>query len=212
MANAKTGAKRGAKGATKGVERTTGALRRSSRAASTGAIAVRSVRDAMSPEPVSIGMDADLREVVLLLREHDISGLPVLAADGRVVGVVSLTDLFRRHAESLLEGAPAAPLERLVEGVARPWESRPLDDEPGFGGAGGTLEMEREVFGDPEITVEELMTPEPLVASPGDSLASLAHRMAERGVHRAIVVDPSGGAIGIVTSLDLLRSYPEDGR
>ena len=56
------------------------------------------------------------------------------------------------------------------------------------------------------------MTPDPLVASPGDSLASVAHRMAERGVHRAIVVDPSGCAIGIVTTLDLLRSFPENGR
>jgi CBS domain-containing protein len=212
MADAKTGAKRGAKGATKRVERTTGALRRLSRAASTGAIAVRSVRDAMSSEPVSIGLDADLRELVLLLREHDISGLPVLAADGRVVGVVSLTDLFRRHAESIFEGAPPAPLERLVEGVSQPWEPVGLEDEPGFGEESGVLERETEVFGEPEITVEELMTPEPLVASPGDSLASLAHRMADRGVHRAIVVDPSGGAVGIVTSLDLLRVFPEDGR
>lgn len=212
MADAKTGAKRVAKGATKGVERTTGAMRRSPRSASRSAIAVRSVRDAMSPEPVSIGMDADLRELVLLLREHDISGLPVLAADGRVVGVVSLTDLFRRHAESILEGSPPAPLERLVEGVAKPWESIALDDEPEFGGARGSVEMDREVFGEPEIAVEELMTPEPLVASPGDSLASLAHRMAERGVHRAIVVDPSGVPVGIVTSLDLLRVFPEDGR
>lgn len=212
MGEARIGSKHGAKSATKGTERTTGALRRSPKAASRGAIAVRSVRDAMSPEPVSIGMDADLRELVLLLREHEISGLPVLAADGRVVGVVSLTDLFRRHAESILEGSPPAPLERLVEGVAKPWESIALDDEPGFGEAAGVLERESEVFGEPEITVEELMTPEPLVASPGDSLASLAHRMAERGVHRAIVVDPSGGPVGIVTSLDLLRVFPEDGR
>ena len=34
----------------------------------------------------------------------------------------------------------------------------------------------------------------------------------ERGVHRAIVVDPSGCAIGIVTTLDLLRAFPENGR
>ena len=175
-------------------------------------MACRTLRDVMSPEPVSIGMDGSLREFVLLLREHDVSGLPVLGADGRVVGVVSLTDLFRRHAESLLEGSPPTPLERLVEGVRRPWEPVPLEDEPGFGGEVGALEAESEAFGEPELTVEELMTPDPLVAFPGDSLASVAHRMAERGVHRAVVVDPSGGAVGIVTTLDLLRAFPENGR
>lgn len=190
--------------------RTSGSMRGTAREAM--ASACRTLRDVMSPEPVSIGVDGSLRELLLLLREHDVSGLPVLGADGRVVGVVSLTDLFRRHAESLLEGSPPAPLERLVEGVARPWEPIGLEDDPGFGGEVGALEAESEAFGEPELTVEELMTPDPLVASPADSLASVAHRMAERGVHRAVVVDPSGCAVGIVTTLDLLRAFPENGR
>lgn len=192
--------------------RTSGSMRGTPREATATAVACRTLRDVMSPEPVSIGLDGNLRELVLLLREHDVSGLPVIGADGRVVGVVSLTDLFRRHAESLLEGSPPTPLERLVEGVARPWEPIGLEDEPAFGGEVGALEAESEAFGEPGLTVEELMTPDPLVASPGDSLASVAHRMAERGVHRAVVVDPSGCAIGIVTTLDLLRAFPENGR
>lgn len=195
-----------------GQHKTTGTRRPASRHAAGTAIASRTLREVMSPEPVSIGMDGSLRELASLLREHDVSGLPVHAADGRVVGVVSLTDLFRHHAESLLEGAPLAPLERLVEGVRRPWEPVALEDEPGIGGQIGALEAETDAFGEPEITIEQLMSPDPLVASPGDSIASVAHRMAERGVHRAIVVDPSGAAIGIVTTLDLLREFPGNGR
>ena len=192
--------------------RTTGSMRRAPRDASATATASRTLRDVMSVEPVSIGIDCSVRQLAMLLREHEFSGLPVLGADGHVVGVVSLTDLFRRHAESLLEGSPPTPLERLVEGFSRPWEPIGLEDEPVSGGEAGGLDAEIGAFGEPEITVEELMTPDPLVASPGDSLASVAHRMAERGVHRAIVVDPSGCAIGIVTTLDLLRAFPENGR
>lgn len=188
-------------------ERIRGTVRRS--AASRRTASGRTIRDVMTPEPVTIGADAGVREMVLLLREHDVSGLPVVASDGRLVGVVSLTDLFRRSAEAMLEGRPPTALEQLVEGIAGPWEAAGLEDEPFAGEELGSLEAGAEAFGEPEACVEELMTPDPLTASPGDSVGSVAHRMAERGVHRAIVVDPSGGAIGIVTTLDLLRAYPE---
>ena len=114
--------------------RTTGSMRRAPRDASATATASRTLRDVMSVEPVSIGIDGRVRQLAMLLREHEFSVLPVLGADGHVVGVVSLTDLFRRHAESLLEGSPPTPLERLVEGFSRPWEPIGLEDEPVSGG------------------------------------------------------------------------------
>ena len=169
----------------------------------------RSVREIMTPEPVCVGTDASMREVVGLLREHDVSGLPVIAADGRVVGVVSITDLFRRTADSIVEAGSDTPLERLLEEAPLPLRSPRLDDEPFGEGDDGELEAMEDAFGPPDVTVAELMTPEALTCDAGSDAASLAHRMAEQGVHRAIVVDAGGGAVGIVTSLDLLRAYPD---
>jgi CBS domain-containing protein len=48
----------------------------------------------MQAEPVTIGPEASLAELARLLRRHGISGVPVVAADGRAVGTVSITDLL----------------------------------------------------------------------------------------------------------------------
>ena len=52
--------------------------------------------DVMVRDVVTISPDADVKEAIRLLGEHDISALPVVDADGAVVGVISEGDLIRR--------------------------------------------------------------------------------------------------------------------
>jgi CBS domain-containing protein len=54
----------------------------------------RHVRDVMTEDVLSIGQDASLEDVVATMEKHRIKRLPV-TADGRVVGVVSRSDLLR---------------------------------------------------------------------------------------------------------------------
>lgn len=58
------------------------------------------VADIMSIDPVTITPDASIEVAERLLRLNQISGLPVVDADGNLLGVISQTDL-------LLAGAPA---------------------------------------------------------------------------------------------------------
>jgi len=51
------------------------------------------VADAMTREVVAVPPDASLKEAARLLVERRVSGLPVVDAGGRVVGVVSETDV-----------------------------------------------------------------------------------------------------------------------
>lgn len=53
------------------------------------------VRDVMTAPAVPVPVDAAFKEIVDLLTEHRISGAPVVEA-GRVVGVVSETDLLHK--------------------------------------------------------------------------------------------------------------------
>jgi CBS domain-containing protein len=53
------------------------------------------VADFMTIDPITIGPDARIEEAELLLERHDISGLPVVDADGALCGVISQTDLLR---------------------------------------------------------------------------------------------------------------------
>ena len=52
------------------------------------------VADLMTIHPVAVSVDASIEDGEELLRVHRISGLPVVDADGRLVGVISLTDLL----------------------------------------------------------------------------------------------------------------------
>lgn len=58
------------------------------------ALAVKSVSEIMSSPAVTITQDASLGDAARLMMNHKISGLPVVE-EGRLVGVISESDLFR---------------------------------------------------------------------------------------------------------------------
>lgn len=51
------------------------------------------VDEVMTREIVTCGPDTDIRRARLLLRDHHIRHLPVVEADGRLLGVLSIRDL-----------------------------------------------------------------------------------------------------------------------
>ena len=59
------------------------------------------VADVMTLDPVVIGADAPLEEAERLLSARHVSGLPVVDADERLVGVISRTDLLDHGSASL---------------------------------------------------------------------------------------------------------------
>lgn len=52
--------------------------------------------DLMTPRVITIGPDATVAEAARTMLENHISGLPVVDADGKVVGIISEGDLLRR--------------------------------------------------------------------------------------------------------------------
>jgi CBS domain-containing protein len=52
------------------------------------------VADLMTIDPVVISVDASIEDAEELLRHHRITGLPVVDLGGRLVGVISQTDLL----------------------------------------------------------------------------------------------------------------------
>lgn len=59
-----------------------------------GALALRSVADLMHTDVVSIRPDATIRALANLLWRNDVSGVPVVAPGGKVLGVASATDIL----------------------------------------------------------------------------------------------------------------------
>jgi CBS domain-containing protein len=65
-----------------------------------GTKATLRARDVMTKDIVRVAEDSTVRELIETLQEHDISGVPVVNARGKITGVVSLSDELRQlHVE-----------------------------------------------------------------------------------------------------------------
>jgi CBS domain-containing protein len=138
------------------------------------------VVDVMQREVVTVSPGASLKQAAELLVGHGISGLPVVDADGRVLGVFSETDLLFKE-----QGEPDRPTWRA-------WLVDPL------------LLVDREKLA--ARTVGEAMTAPAQTIASRLPIAQAAKLMLGAGVNRLPVVD-EGKLVGIVTRADLVRAF-----
>ncbi len=136
------------------------------------------ITDVMTTDVVTVDPEASLKDVAALLAEHRVSGLPVVDADGQVVGVISEADiLFKEVGEKGPQGVIAWLLE-----------------------PGGDAKLEARTAG-------EAMTSPARTIGPKRPVAEAAKRMLEEAVNRFPVVDDDGKLLGIVTRADLVRAF-----
>jgi CBS domain-containing protein len=145
-------------------------------------------RDIMTPEPLCVNGATTIRELARVFEENEISGAPVVDQEGRVIGVVSKTDLIRRCAEGTDEIPPAYLFEVLSDQ--------------------GSEDSFSEAIAEPSVCVEDFMTDDPVVVPPGAPASFIARKMVEHRIHRIIVVDEERFPLGIITTLDLLGVFP----
>ncbi len=139
------------------------------------------VKDVMTRSIVAVSETARFKNIVAALRSRRVSGLPVLDAAGRVVGVVSEADLM------LKEAGP-----ELFAGAGRPVLLS--DHRAERAKAAG-------------MTAAELMSSPPVTISQDASVAEAARLMYERRVKRLVVVDSAGRLAGIVSRADVLSVF-----
>ena len=141
-------------------------------------------RDIMTPEVITIGLEARIEDLAKLLAERRISGVPVLNQEGRLVGVVTQSDLVQRSRD--LELPPALnilDLHLFLETPSR-FQKR----------------LEK-LLGD---RIKDVMTPNPVTVTPDTPVNDIARLMTAKGVHTLPVLEV-GKLVGIVGKLDLIR-------
>ncbi|BCK73370.1 hypothetical protein Srufu_073230 [Streptomyces libani subsp. rufus] len=136
------------------------------------------VSDVMTGTVAAVDREARFKEIVETMERWQVSALPVLAGEGRVVGVVSEADLLPK--EEFRESDPDR-LEQL----------RRLDDVRRAGA----------------LTAGELMTGPALTVRANATLSQAARTMARGSVKRLPVVDGHGVLQGIVSRADLLKVF-----
>ncbi len=78
------------------------------------------VEQVMRSPVVTVPPDYPLEEAARLMIEHDIGGLPVVEEGGRLVGIITRSDIFAQFAEAL--GADTPSLRITVQVPDRPGE------------------------------------------------------------------------------------------
>jgi CBS domain-containing protein len=149
--------------------------------------------DLMTPNPVSIGESARVREAAAFLIHHGISAAPVIDDSGRPVGVLSQSDLVAHDREK-------------ANYVLTAEEGDDYLAEPGAGEATSICRAGRrlETIEDPAC-VRDLMTPTVFTVARDAPVARVIVDLLALRVHRLFVVDDAGVLVGVVSALDVLR-------
>ncbi len=142
------------------------------------------VQNFMTPNPITVKPSDFIETVVQLLEEHRISGLPVVDDQKQVVGIISEADLLIR--ESPLQ----PPLHfTLLGGVIY------FDSPSHF------HQQVKKALG---MTVQDVMTPQPITTTPETSLVDAAQLMRHKKVNRLPVINSQNSLAGIITRHDLI--------
>ncbi|MET9550146.1 CBS domain-containing protein [Streptomyces sp. NPDC006627] len=136
------------------------------------------VSDVMTHAVIAVGREAPFKEIVSLMEQWKVSALPVLAGEGRVIGVVSEADLLPKEE---FRDTDLSQLDQL---------RRPADLAKAGGVSAG------EVMSTPAVTVH-----------PEATLPQAARIMALRHVKRLPVIDAHGLLQGLVSRSDLLKVF-----
>jgi CBS domain-containing protein len=150
------------------------------------------VRDIMQPDPVSVTVADSVETVLHVMREHDLSGVPVVNEGGRCVGIITEADLVLSDEG---EDFHLPHYFELFGGIVF------LERWSHF------EERARKAFA---ALAEDMMTPDPITIEPDASVREAAHVIARRKHNRLPVIE-HGRLVGIVTRVDVLDGLAADG-
>lgn len=151
-----------------------------------------SVNNAMTREVISVKVSGSVKDAWLAFMEADISGAPVLDESGALVGVLSMTDIFRtimerfEKARSLRQATTSESAQGDVD-----------KDE--------VRELSLVIRAITETTVGSILPKDQKVItlSPEDSFDRALHLIAEHNINRLPVVH-NNQVVGIVTRQDII--------
>jgi CBS domain-containing protein len=156
------------------------------------AMVALTAKDVMNTPVLTVRVDLTVRELAAFLVENQISGAPVIDHDGRLVGVVSVTDVAQGDAER-----PDLADDRSGLAV-RGWEGRMNAEDI------RALHIESD-----DLLVRDIMTPTVYTVPEETPVVRIARTMVAGRIHR-VLVTRGGRVVGIVTSLDLVRLLADE--
>lgn len=146
--------------------------------------------DIMQPDVLTISEDWPVARLAEFLTENSISGGPVVSEDGRLIGVVSLTDIVRHD---------SFPNREPRTGTAHAYYRQALEKDY------SDQDLSSFRFGiDDQAHVGDIMTPMVFSVEDDASVKQVAVTMVTGRIHR-VLVTRDDQLVGIISALDVIR-------
>jgi CBS domain-containing protein len=153
---------------------------------------MKSAGEIMDRDVPTLSPEDDARTAIDTLANTDLGALPAVDADGKLVGIVSESDLVLSEEESDLH---LPHYLNIMGGIVF------------VGSMKGFEERLEKAFA---TKVSELMTPDPIVAHDYESADRVAKKIADGHHNHLPVVDADGYLAGMVTRADALAALVAD--
>jgi CBS domain-containing protein len=137
------------------------------------------VRDVMTTDVITIGKFEKVLVVADVLAARNISGLPVVDKQGKVIGIITQADIL--SVVGVRKGHTFKDL--LKHMLGEPFPERRMGD-----------------------IVGDVMTSSVLTTSPQTNIAEVVRIMDEKKIRRLPVVDEQSKLIGIISRADILKA------
>jgi CBS domain-containing protein len=145
----------------------------------------KTVAEIMTADPITVSPETSLQEAIQILVEKKISGLPVVNSQGKLVGIISETDLT--------------------------WQATGVDTPPYIMFLDSVIYLQNPAKHNQEVhkalgqTVKEAMSDRPITIKATQLVREAARIMHEKKIRRLPVVDEQSELIGIITQGDVIR-------
>ncbi|MFQ5526087.1 MAG: CBS domain-containing protein [Thermoanaerobaculia bacterium] len=151
-------------------------------------------RDLMNPSLLTVDENMSVRELASFLLDNQISGAPVAADSGDLVGVVSMTDIAAAASKDAGVATDRRNPEFYLRDLAETYSEEDFR----------TFHIE-----EPDRRVGEIMTPTVYSVGPEAPVSEIATLMLDGHLHR-VLVSENNRPVGIISTSDLLGLLIEE--
>jgi len=142
------------------------------------------VKDVMTANVVTISSDTEITQAAKILLENGINGVPVLDAEGKLVGILCQSDLVAQQ-----KAFPVPSVFTLMDGFM------PLTS---------IKRLEKEIEKIAAVTVADAMTPDPVTVGLETTIEEVASMMVDKNFHTLPVMEDDA-LVGIVGKEDVIK-------
>ena len=154
------------------------------------------VREVMTIDVVTLNGFMSVREAAKILAECNISGAPVIDIEGKLVGMLTETDILKSVKSAADEVHMVFPNTHTI-GVM-------------FEMAEGKTEIMKAFEEQANTVVMDVMTRGVVTCRQGTNLNEVASILVKKGINRLPVVDDEDHVVGIITRGDIVRAFAQN--